>query len=152
MIERRQRNRRSGDSGTGRRSTDCRPMPLSFRKASAGEIPQQLVVVGSRGVAGAKMARFLKLWAGEHVQVTLVEPGFAAGAMSAVGGDGHGDGFTEYFPYDRRGLSSRYGIHVVGAKVSCIDATRRALTLADGTRLAFDRLELAPGTQLPVVP
>jgi hypothetical protein len=146
MIERRHYNRRAGVPGTGRRSTDHRPLPASYRKAAEGEIPHQLVIVGSEGLAGAKMARFLKLWAGEYVNITLVEPGLVAGTMSAV--DGDGDGFSEYFPFDRRGLSSRYGIRVIGTKVSGVDAARRAMILADGTRLAFDRLELAPGAEV----
>lgn len=150
MIERRHHNRRAGAPGTGRRSTDRRPMPVSYRRAAEGEIPQQLVIVGSEGLAGAKMARFLKLWAGEYVNVTLVEPALVGGAMSAVGGDGCGDGFSEYFPFDRRGLSSRYGIRVLGSKVSGVDVARRAMTLADGTRLTFDRLELAPGAEVRV--
>lgn len=148
MIERRKQERRAGSGG--RRATDGKAAScFSYRKASsAAEIPERLVVVGSKGLAGARLARFLKLWGGEHLDVTLVEPRLAAGARSAVGGDGRGDGFAEFFPYDRRGLSSRYGIRVIGAGVSGIDATRRALTLADGSRLPFDRLELVPGVEL----
>jgi NADH dehydrogenase FAD-containing subunit len=150
MIERRKHERRAGGSGSGRRASDrVATHCISFRKASsAGEMPERLVIVGSKGLAGARFARFLKLWGGEHLDVTLVEPRLTKGAMSAVGGDGKGDGFSEFFPYDRRSLSARYGVRVVGAKVSGIDTAHRALTLGDGTRLVFDRLEFAPGSEL----
>jgi NADPH-dependent 2,4-dienoyl-CoA reductase/sulfur reductase-like enzyme len=107
------------------------------------------VVLGNRSVAGANMARFLKLWAGNRLDVTLVEAGSGRKRSSAPAAvEGSNDGFAEYFPYDPHQLESRYGIHVVDAGVAGIDPYSRALTLADGTRLSYDRLEVAPGAQL----
>lgn len=151
MIERRHCDRRAGGPGTGRRATDRRPAPVSYRRAAAGEVPQRLVIVGEEGASGAKMARFVKLWAGDYVDVTLIEPGLASGTLSTSGGERRGDGSDQDFPFDRRALSSRYGIRVIGTRVTGIDTVRRAVMLADGSRLAFDRLELARGMRhLPV--
>ncbi len=144
MIERRQYDRRTGGPGTGRRSTDRRPAPVSHRRAAAGEVPQRLVIVGAEGATGAKMARFVKLWAGDYVDVTLIEPGFASATFPASGEECRGDDLATF---DRRALSSRYGVRVIGKPVSAIDTRRRAVTLSDGTHLTFDRLELAPGAE-----
>ncbi|HTY03379.1 MAG TPA: hypothetical protein VMC81_06590 [Rhodocyclaceae bacterium] len=106
------------------------------------------VVLGNHTVTGANMARFLKIWAGKRLDVTLVEPdctGQWSSASSAVPGS---NGFAEFFPYDPHSLDSRYGIRVVGACVSAIDPYSRALTMDDGTRITYDRLEVAPGARL----
>ena len=108
---------------------------------------KRFVVVGQRGLAGANMARFLKLWAGKRVDVTLVEPQ-SCGKRAAGYVDRGCDGFAEFFPYDPYLLERRYGIRVIGAGVTRIDTHGRTLTLTDGTRLVYDRLDLAPGARL----
>jgi NADPH-dependent 2,4-dienoyl-CoA reductase/sulfur reductase-like enzyme len=110
---------------------------------------KRFVVIGQHGLAGANMARFLKLWAGKRVDVTLVEPQSCGKGAFAHGHEDHGcDGFAEFFPYDPYLLERRYGIRVIGAGVTRIDMHGRTLTLTDGTRLVYDRLELAPGARL----
>ncbi|HZV54502.1 MAG TPA: hypothetical protein VFF82_06145 [Rhodocyclaceae bacterium] len=94
------------------------------------------------------MARFLKLWAGNRLDVTLVEPNVRGNAPSPAGAEGKDDGFTEHFPYDRRSLASRYGIRIIGATVAGVDPSDHALMLGDGTRLPYDRLEVAPGARV----
>ncbi|MBU1238011.1 MAG: hypothetical protein KJ634_13950 [Gammaproteobacteria bacterium] len=106
------------------------------------------VVIGSHGVVGANMARFLKLWAGKRLDVTLVEPDCDAHWSDSPAAEGSSDGFSEYFPYDPHCLQDRYGIRVIGASVASIDPYGRALVLADGSRLEYDRLEIASGARL----
>lgn len=148
MVERRFFDRRTSGARTGRRATDRRAFPPPYcGKPLSNEDRQHLVVIGCRGLAGANMARFLKLWAGNRLDVTLVEPD-SGGASSLVELEESSDGFSEHYPYDRRTLASRYGIRIIGATVAGVDPSDRALMLGDGTRLAYDRLELAPGARL----
>jgi sulfide dehydrogenase [flavocytochrome c] flavoprotein chain len=149
MIERRRLNRRASDFDTGRRSADRGVVPTSYSgKAAGGQTRENLVVIGCRGVAGANMARFLKLWAGDRLDVTLIEQDCPGEAPMPVDVPGTSDVFAEFFPYDRRSLASRYGIRIIGTKVAGIDPFGHALMLGDGTRLVYDRLEVAPGARL----
>ncbi|PTT93361.1 flavocytochrome C, partial [Pelomonas sp. HMWF004] len=102
-----------------------------------------VVVVGG-GFGGATAARYLKLWGGESVDVTLVErhAAFVSCPMSnlVIAGRGEMAGITH--GYD--GLA-RQGVKRVQGEVIALDPAARTLALADGRRLAWDRLILAPG-------
>jgi hypothetical protein len=146
MLERRHVSRRTGNSGTGRRITDRKSVsPLPAATPNVG-IHENVVLIGSRNAAAAAMARFLKLWAGPRLEVTLVEPDDSADVRFSAGRKA--SRAAEAFPYDRRRLASRYGVHVMAAKIAAIDPWGRTLTLKDGRRLAYDRLEVAPGAWL----
>lgn len=157
MIERRFHDRRSGVGG-GRRATDqpgsrgSHQAPHARSRAGASTQSQgdtvRLVIVGCRGVAGANMARFLKLWAGDRLDVTLVEPESMDrhAAVATAGKRNGGGGFAEYFPYDRRELSGRYGVRIVGAPIRRVDPVRHLVLVADGSTLPYDRIEFAAGT------
>lgn len=150
MIEPRFLNTRSGTSKADRPAAALKVVGTSANE-NVVAAPQRVraVVLGNRSVAGANMARFLKLWAGNRLDVTLVEAGASRKRSSAPAAvEGSKDGFAEYFPYDPHRLESRYGVHVVDAGVSGIDPYSRALMLADGTRLSYDRLEVAAGAQV----
>lgn len=150
MLERRRTSRRLPDSSGGRRATDrgVEPIQRSVTGTKGQTRWQRIIVVGCRGVAGANMARFLKLWAGDRLDVTLVEPNSASDSHVPGGAIGRGETFSEFFPYDRRSLAHRYGIRIIGATVAGVDPFGRALILGDGTQLAYDRLEVAPGARV----
>lgn len=103
----------------------------------------RVVVVGG-GFGGATAARHLKLGGGAAVDVTLVErgEGFVSCPMSnlVVAGE-----------RDLASISRGYGsLEVLGVKrlrgeAVDIDPVARCLRLADGRRLDWDRLVLAPG-------
>lgn len=108
-------------------------------KAGLGRV----VVVGG-GFGGATAARYLKLWGGAAVDVTLVERngGFISCPMSnlVIAGVrdplsiGHG-----YASLEAQGVKRLQG-EVVG-----IDPAAKTIRLADRSTLAWDRLILAPG-------
>lgn len=108
-------------------------------KASLGRV----VVVGG-GFGGATAARYLKFWGGESVDVTLVErnEGFVSCPMSNLVIAGERDLASISRGY--AGLEA-LGVKRVRGEVTGIDVTGKAVRLADGSRLAWDRLVLSPG-------
>ncbi len=103
----------------------------------------RVVVVGG-GFGGATAARYLKLWGGAAVDVTLVErnEGFISCPMSNLVIAGARDPVSIAHSY--LGLEAQ-GIRRVRGEVVGIDAAGKTVALADGRRLAWDRLVLAPG-------
>ena len=109
------------------------------RTAGAGKV----VVVGG-GYGGATAAKYLKLWGGAGVDVTLVEsgPAFVSCPLSnlVLGGSKQISDLT--VSYD--GLTRR-GVNVVRDTATAVDAQRRIVKLAGGNELRYDRLILSPG-------
>lgn len=103
----------------------------------------RVVVVGG-GFGGATTARYLALWGGPAVEVTLVErqQRFVSCPMSnlVIGGLLELDDISH--SYD--GLS-RQGVRTVRGEAVAFDAAGKTLSLADGRVLGWDRLVLAPG-------
>lgn len=111
--------------------------------ATPGRARPHVVVVGG-GFGGATAARYLKLWGGAAVDVTLVErhDGFISCPMSNLviaGARGPLSIAHGYTALQAQGVARVRG-EVVG-----IDPTARTLRLADRNTLAWDRLVLAPG-------
>ncbi|MGV7211251.1 FCSD flavin-binding domain-containing protein [Oxalobacteraceae bacterium A2-2] len=104
----------------------------------------QVVVVGG-GYGGATAARYLRLWSGGAIGVTLVEPeaAFISCPLSnlVLGGSRSLASLT----LDRAGLERRHGVRIVRDSVASIDAGRRTLALAGGATLRYDRLIVSPG-------
>jgi NADPH-dependent 2,4-dienoyl-CoA reductase/sulfur reductase-like enzyme len=101
------------------------------------------VVIGG-GAGGATVARYLAM-SDKALNVTLVEPKlrfttcffsnlYLAGLRSF-------DSLTHGY----EALESRYGIRVVHEMATAIDPAAKTVRLADGTRLSYDRLVVAPG-------
>jgi sulfide dehydrogenase [flavocytochrome c] flavoprotein chain len=113
----------------------CAAMPT----AALGRV----VVVGG-GFGGATAARYLKLWGGAAVDVTLVErnEGFISCPMSNLVVTGERTPVSIARGYG--GLEA-LGVRRVQGEVTGIDPAARTLRLADGSTLAWDRLILAPG-------
>jgi NADPH-dependent 2,4-dienoyl-CoA reductase/sulfur reductase-like enzyme len=103
----------------------------------------RVVVVGG-GFGGATAARYLKLWGGADVDVTLVErnEGFISCPMSNLVIGGVREPMSIAHGYV--GLESQ-GIRRVRGEVVGIDPAAKIVTLVDGSRLAWDRLIVAPG-------
>ncbi|WBS02758.1 FAD/NAD(P)-binding oxidoreductase [Pseudoduganella sp. SL102] len=115
----------------------------------AGVAPRarpRVVVIGG-GYGGAAVARYVRLWSGGEVDVTLVEPNPAfiscplsnlvLGGSRGIGDLTHGYG----------ALESRHGIRIVRDSATGIDIDKRTVILTGGERLAYDRLIVAPGIE-----
>jgi len=106
-----------------------------------GAAPRVVVIGG--GFAGTTVARALRT-ADARIAVTLVEanPTFTACPRSNSVIAGLHDLTEQRFDYDK---VKRDGIEVALSAATAIDPQARAVTLAAGRKLAYDRLVLAPG-------
>jgi NADPH-dependent 2,4-dienoyl-CoA reductase/sulfur reductase-like enzyme len=134
---------RAEDSSSGTASTVPTTSP-------AGRV----VIVGG-GMAGAACAKYLRLWGGTGVQVTLVdrEPRYNSNIMSNLVLTGQRT--MSSLQYAWTTLEQRYGIKRVQGEVLAIDPVNRRVsgTTSSGPfALAYDRLVLAPGIAFETIP
>jgi sulfide dehydrogenase [flavocytochrome c] flavoprotein chain len=117
---------------------------LPGRLAAQGAGPRVVVVGG--GFAGASCARALRQ-ADPRIAVTLVEPNrtFTACPFSNAVIGGLRELSTQEFTYDRIAAA---GIVLARTAATAVDPSARSVALADGARLAYDRLVLAPGIDI----
>ena len=113
------------------------PTPLLSQGA-----PPRVVVIGG-GFGGASCARALRK-ADPRIAVTLVEanPTYTAPPMSSAAIAGLVELKHQQFGYD---AIKRAGVTVVLSAATAIEPRAQVVTLADVTRLAYDRLVLSPG-------
>jgi sulfide dehydrogenase [flavocytochrome c] flavoprotein subunit len=106
----------------------------------------RLVVVGG-GMAGVTAAKYLRLWGGSGLTITLVEPAttYVSNIMSNL--VLNGSRTVTSLGYTHGNLGAKYGVNVVRAAVIGIDKAARVVTLSDGSQLPYDRLVLAPGVE-----
>jgi sulfide dehydrogenase [flavocytochrome c] flavoprotein chain len=121
-------------------STALMPLP-AFAQGSGPRV----VVVGG-GFAGATCARAVR-HADSRIAVTLVEanPTFTACPFSNAVIVGLRQLSAQQFTYDRVAAD---GITVTRGTATGIDPQARTVMLADGARLTYDRLVLAPGIDI----
>jgi NADPH-dependent 2,4-dienoyl-CoA reductase/sulfur reductase-like enzyme len=107
----------------------------------------KVVVVGG-GYGGATAAKYIRMWSEGGIDVTLVESNgaFISCPISnlVLGGSKQLSDIT--VSYDN--LSRRHGVTMIRDTVQSIDAEKRAVKLASGKTLAYDRLVLSPGIDL----
>ncbi|MEP6996067.1 MAG: NAD(P)/FAD-dependent oxidoreductase [Betaproteobacteria bacterium] len=116
---------------------------LSACANAAPPAAPKVVVVGG-GYAGATAARYLRLWSGGAIDVTLIERevAFVSCPLSnlVIGGSRRLADIT--IAYD--GLE-RLGVRRIRGEAVAIDAPARTVRLAHGDPISYDRLILAPG-------
>jgi sulfide dehydrogenase [flavocytochrome c] flavoprotein chain len=116
------------------------PMPA----IAQGNGPKVVVIGG--GFAGASAARFIK--AGNRaITVTLVEtnPTFTACPFSNGVIGGLRDLRAQQFNYEK---IAEGGVSVAFQPAAGVDASAKSVTLGNRTKLAYDRLVMAPGIDL----
>jgi sulfide dehydrogenase [flavocytochrome c] flavoprotein chain len=113
------------------------PAPLRAQQ------PASRVVIVGGGFAGASCARALR-HADPRIGVTLVEANatFTACPFSNSVIGGLRELSAQQFTYDRVAAD---GVVITRGTATGVDAQLRSVTLADGARLSYDRLVLAPG-------
>ncbi|MGV0958512.1 MAG: FAD-dependent oxidoreductase [Limnohabitans sp.] len=122
-------------------------------KASAAT--QRVIVVGG-GMAGVTVAKYLRLWSGKTVDVTLVVPTttYISNIMSNLVITGQLPYSTLQFTYAK--LASNYGIKVITGTVTGVNgyganSSTGTVTLNNGSTLTSERLVLAPGIAMDEV-
>jgi sulfide dehydrogenase [flavocytochrome c] flavoprotein chain len=119
-------------------ATSLLPRPMLAQNAQP-----RIVVIGG-GFAGATAARFLKR-EDPRLAVTLVEanPIFAACPFSNEVIAGFRDMRAQLFGYEH---ITRDGVAIVHQVATAVDGAVRTVTLGNGTKLAYERLVVAPGS------
>lgn len=112
------------------------------RRATAATAKARVVVIGG-GYGGATAAKYLRLWAPE-IEVTLIER--EAQFVSCPTSNLVLGGFRALEDISRgyEGLARR-GVRVVRDEALAVDPERRAVRLARGGELPYDRLIVSPG-------
>ena len=116
---------------------------LTPTMAKAATVPH-IVVVGG-GFAGATCAKYLKMWGGGSIDVTIIEanPTYVSPILSNLVLNGQKTTSALSFTYGS--YSGKYGINMIYKSVGSVDKANKTLTLDDSTVVNYDKLVLAPG-------
>jgi sulfide dehydrogenase [flavocytochrome c] flavoprotein chain len=127
----------------------CAADGAMLTSTAGGAVPSKarVLVVGG-GYGGATLAKYVRLFSGNAVEVTLVEPNeaFVSCPISnlVIGGSRTLADVTT--PYAT--LGRNHGVRVVRDMVASIDSAKKVAVLASGPRIAYDKLVLSPGIDL----
>lgn len=116
---------------------------LSGCATIGGSAKPKVVVVGG-GWGGTTVAKYIAMWSNGGIDVTLVERNdvFISCPISNLVVGGSKDMAFITTPYS--GLD-KYGIRRIRGEVTGFDPSAKVVSLADGTKLPYDRLVLSPG-------
>lgn len=120
----------------------------------AAATPRVIVVGG--GMAGVAAAKYIRLWSGKTIAVTLITPdtGYVSNIMSNLVITGQLAYSKLQFAYTK--LASNHGVTVVKGTVTDVSGYGSALTgtvkLSSGASYTSERLVLAPGISMDEVP
>lgn len=103
-----------------------------------------VVVIGG-GFSGATCAKYLKMWGGSSVTVTIIEANstYVSPILSNLVLNDQKTTSDLSFTYGT--LSSKYGINMIHTTVNSVDKTNQSLNLGNGTTIKYDKLVLAAG-------
>ncbi|MGB5614496.1 MAG: FAD/NAD(P)-binding oxidoreductase [Sedimenticolaceae bacterium] len=118
--------------------------PSVLRAATSSGVASRVMVIGG-GFAGATVAKYLRMWGGDSVAVTLVDPKVS-----------HTSCVLSNLVLNRRmslgelkmsygTLSSQYGVNFIRDRAIDIDGPKRSVKLRDGGWRPYDYLVLATG-------
>ena len=120
-------------------------------KAFAAGASGNVVVIGG-GMAGTTVAKYLRLWGGTGMNVTIVEPN--ASYISNIFSNMvlTGERTLKQLTFSYATLMSKYGVKVQQNSVTSIDPVGKKVTLNNGKTLNYDRLVMAPGIDFDALP
>ena len=117
--------------------------------SAGGRVPAKtrVLVVGG-GYGGATAAKYLRLFSGQSIDVTLVEPSdaFVSCPISNLVLGGSKTLADVTTPYAT--LAKNHGVRVIKDMVASIDPLKKVAVLASGPTIAYDKLVLSPGIDL----
>jgi NADPH-dependent 2,4-dienoyl-CoA reductase/sulfur reductase-like enzyme len=111
----------------------------------------RVVVIGG-GMAGTTVAKYLRLWGGTGVEVTLIEPNAVYYSNIFSNMVLTGERTLDQLAFNYTVLKSKYGVKVVPNSVTNIDPVGRYVKLNNGSSIAYDRLVIAPGIDFDPLP
>lgn len=157
MIKRREFLKFASVSGLTLTAAGWSALAAAGRRTTTSTVPTntglrgRVVVVGG-GMAGVTAAKYLRLWGGTGIDVTLIEREsvYTSNIMSNL--VLNGSRTIASLQYGYGALANRYGVRLISGNVVGIDPGQHSVTLADGSRHGYDRLILAPGIAFDNVP
>lgn len=125
--------------------------PVLFPVPTNTGITGSVLIVGG-GMAGVTLAKYLRLWGGSGVSVTLVEknPNYTSNIMSNTVLTGQRTLSSLQYAYDT--LKNHYGVTLVQGTVTGVDTAAKQVSLEDGRTLPYQRLVMAPGIDFDLMP
>ena len=124
--------------------------PIQFPVPTNTGIKGNIVIVGG-GMAGVTVAKYLRLWGGHEVNVTLVEKSasYTSNIMSNTVLTGQRTISSLAYAYST--LADHYGVNLVTKEVKEIGSN--SILLGDGSTInSYDKLILAPGLEFDLMP
>ncbi|EFO29424.1 sulfide dehydrogenase (flavocytochrome c) flavoprotein chain [Roseibium sp. TrichSKD4] len=120
-------------------------LAMPFYARAAGK-PRAVVIGG--GAGGATAARYLAKDGGDDLDVTLIEANstYTTCFFSNLYIGGYRSYESITHSYDK--LASNYGITVVNGMAAMVDRDAKEVIMADGSKVPYDRLVVAPGIDL----
>jgi len=122
--------------------------PVPTNSTAAGRV----VIIGG-GMAGATVAKYLRIWGGSKVLVTLIEPSttYVSNIMSNLVLNNQLSLSSLNFNWNR--LVTNYGVKRIQGTVTTIDPVAKKVFLSGSTTpIYYDRLVVAPGIEFDAVP
>lgn len=116
----------------------------------AATLPHVVVVGG--GFAGATAAKYLKMWGGTSVEVTLVEANTTYVSPILSNLVLNHQKTTSDLSFNYVNHSTVYGINMVHDSLNSVDKANQVITLHSGATLNYDRLILAGGMDFVDIP
>jgi sulfide dehydrogenase [flavocytochrome c] flavoprotein subunit len=115
----------------------------------------QVVVVGG-GMAGATVAKYIRLWSNKSISVALLEKdaSYTSNIMSNEVLTGK-RGSVDTLSFSHANLVSKYGVNKIQGSVIGIDPINKTVTYSDSSGnkvLTYERLVLAPGLEFDLMP
>lgn len=119
--------------------------------SSGAATPPHVVVVGG-GFAGSTVAKYLKLWGTNTVQVSLIDPDPHHTSCVLSNLILNDELTLPELQISHNHLESKLGVNLVQGSVSSVDAASKVVYLSSGEVIGYDRLVLAPGIAFENVP
>ena len=141
----------AGAAGLGAVGLAPALLPPGLRDAAAAKPALNHVIVIGGGMAGATVAKYLRLW-GNRVAVTLIDRNavYTSCIMSSMVLTGQRTLGSLRFQYNT--LRKKYGVSIVTDEVLAVDPGARSVRLGNGSTLVADRIVMAPGIEFDAVP
>lgn len=136
----------NGEERNGTNST-ASPEPVPGNTGAIGRV----VVLGG-GMGGATAAKYLRLWGGTGVQVTLIDRSAQYYSCILSNLILNGSRTLQQLTFDYNALVKNYGISFVQGEVSSLDLAGKQVVLANGNKIPYDRLVLSPGVEFDAIP
>lgn len=116
----------------------------AFAAPKAGKKLGRVVVIGA-GFGGATAAKYLRKWSNGGIEVVLIERNKQFISCPASNEVLAGNRAYDTLVHSYDGLRKNWGIKVVHASVTAIDADKRRVKTDSAGEFEYDRLVLSPG-------